>query len=194
MATRRMPGRSCFQYFTYRLPGNRHRSLLRRPDRRSHQSPNRQLRHQPGRQRVGQALYRGPDRPRVLAHQLQLALRAGHRRVHGALCRPGAGRDRHPRPGAPSAHQRRHARRDLDDRIEHRRPRREGQKHQQDGRHRSGQRGLHQVHLYLRSRRQPQPDRRSASCQLRCLRRHEFASSFTWSPTTSASSTTFCAC
>ena len=116
----RMPGRSCFQYFPYRLSGNFHRSLLCRPNRGAHQPADRQLRHQPGGQRVGPALYRGPDRPRVLAHQLQLALRAGHRRVHGALFGSGAGRDRHPRPGPPSAHLRRNARRDFDCREQYR--------------------------------------------------------------------------
>ena len=35
----------------------------------------------------------GLDRPRVLAHQLQLALRTGNRRIHGALPGSSAGRD-----------------------------------------------------------------------------------------------------
>ena len=50
------------------------------------------------------ALHRGTDRARVLESQLQLALAASHRRVHGAVQDSGARRYRHAGPGAPPAY------------------------------------------------------------------------------------------
>ena len=58
-APRRMPGRSSFQHFPNRLSGNRYRSLLCRSNRRSYQSPNRQLRYEPGRQRAAKPYIEG---------------------------------------------------------------------------------------------------------------------------------------
>ncbi len=48
------------------------------------------------------------------ADQLELALGTGHRRVHGAVFRSGAGGDRYARAGAASAHAWRDARSDFD--------------------------------------------------------------------------------
>ena len=72
---RRTLRRSRLQYRHHRLSGNLHRSFLFRPDRRSHQSANRQLRRERLRQRSRQALHRRPGRPRILAARQQLALR-----------------------------------------------------------------------------------------------------------------------
>ena len=113
-SSQRMHRGSSFQYFHYRLSGNLHRSFLRRPDRRSHQSPDRQLRHQPDDNEAVQALHRRPDRARVLEGHLELALGRGRRRLLQAQQHPGTRRHRHPRAGAPPARPRRHARRDLD--------------------------------------------------------------------------------
>jgi len=68
---------SRFQYFPYGYQG-----IATDPsyaaDRRSSPTSDRQLRHQSGRQRVGQAYIEGLIVREVLAHQLELALRARH--------------------------------------------------------------------------------------------------------------------
>ncbi len=61
-------------------------------------------------------LYRRPGHARVFAHQFQLALSAGCRRISRALQRSCHRRDRYPRSGSPSAHAWRDARRHLLDR------------------------------------------------------------------------------
>ena len=79
------------------------------------------------------SLHRGADRARVFQSQLQLALAAGHRRVHGAVQDSGARRHRHARPGAPPARQRRDARRHLDPRRRHRQTCRQSASHPENG-------------------------------------------------------------
>ena len=75
---------------------------------------NRQLRHQPGRQRSHASVDRRADRARVFESELELALAAGGRRISGAVQGAGAVGYRHARAGAASARPRRDARRGLD--------------------------------------------------------------------------------
>ncbi len=108
---RRSVRRSRFQHRPHRLPGDLHRPLLRRADRRPDQSADRQLRHHTLRRRRQTPLHRRPRHPRVFARLVQLALHPGHRRVPRKVQRPCSGRGRHPRHRSPPAQQRRHARR-----------------------------------------------------------------------------------
>ena len=109
---RRAPRRGRLQHLDVRLPGDHHRPLVLRPDRRHDLPADRQLRRQRRGRRVGPPLGRGPRGARDLPGALQLARRREPRRLPRPPRRPGDQRRRHPRadppPPKPRGHEGRH--------------------------------------------------------------------------------------
>jgi hypothetical protein len=80
-----------------RLPGDRHRSLLRRPDRHAHLSAHRQRRREPRGRRVPAGVRRGAGDPRPAAPRLELPQHAGSVRL------PRRGEPTSTRAGSPAS-------------------------------------------------------------------------------------------
>ena len=105
-------GRGGVQHRPHRLPGDPHRSVLRRTDRGHDRATDRQHRRQRPRPRGGRAGLRRPGGARGLADLVELAVAGAPRALHGRA-RPGRHRGhRHPRahpgPARPGRHARRH--------------------------------------------------------------------------------------
>ena len=166
------------QHVDHRLPGDRQRSVVRRPDRRDDGAADRQRRRQSRGHRGASCRVCRPRDPRAVADSRELALRRHAARVARAQQRSRHRRDRYARVDARPARRRCDARRDHAARGRARRGARTRSRVAEDGG--PGPRAARDVRRALRmgpSRR----GARSTTARCRRCRRSRFTSSRTTS-------------